>query len=219
MQYSIYLVEDEIKLSILLKGYLEREGYIVTTFPRGNDALEKMEDHPHLWVLDIMLPDIDGYEVIKSIRKVDSNTPVIFMSARDSDIDRLLGLQLGSDDYISKPFLPQELVIRCNNIIKRLYGKTEDTLLMVNGYQLDLEKRMVYRNDEEVKLTTKEYELLSYFVQNKNKSLSRDQILNHVWSMDFFGNERVVDDLIRRLKKKCEGLNIEAIYGYGYRLS
>lgn len=218
MNYIIYLVEDEVKLNTLLKNYLEREGYTVKTFTKGIDALTYINDMPHLWVLDIMLPDIDGYELIKKIRTENQEVPVIFMSARDSDIDRLLGLQLGSDDYISKPFLPQELVLRCNNIIKRIYGSAQRDYVMYENYKIDIDKRAVFNDEEEIKLTTKEFDLLFLFISNINKSLTREQILNQVWGMDFFGSDRVVDDLVRRLKKKCPELKIESIYAYGYRL-
>ncbi len=218
MNYSIYLVEDEKKLNSLLKNYLEREGYFVTSFLKGSDAMLKINDTPHVWVLDIMLPDIDGYELIKQIKAVNKDIPVIFMSARDSDIDRLLGLQLGSDDYISKPFLPQELVLRCNNIIKRVYGSIQREYIIYEGYKIDIDKRVVFSNDEEIKLTTKEFDLLVLVITNMNKSLTREQILNQVWGIDFFGSDRVVDDLVRRLKKKCPDLKLESIYAYGYRL-
>ncbi len=216
MKYAIYLVEDEIKLNNLLKRYLEKEGYLVTSFLDGSSALNKINDTPHIWILDIMLPDIDGYELIKKIKEVHPEIPVVFMSARDSDIDRLLGLKLGSDDYISKPFLPQELVIRCTNIIKRIYGTND--YLIYGDYKININKRIVFQDHTEIKLTTKEFDLLVLFMQNINKSLTREEILHKVWENDYFGSDRVVDDLVRRLKKKCQNLKIEAIYGYGYRL-
>jgi len=217
MKYTIYLVEDEIKLNGLLKNYLEREGYVVSSFSTGIDALKKVNDLPHIWILDIMLPDIDGYELMKAIKSIHSEIPVIFMSARDSDIDRLLGLQLGSDDYISKPFLPQELVLRCHNIIKRIYGNKSNSIIYEN-YKIDIDKRFIYENDIEIILTTKEFDLMVLFIKNINKSLTREQILAQVWGLDFFGSDRVVDDLVRRLKKKLISLKIESIYAYGYRL-
>jgi two-component system response regulator CssR len=218
MSYSIYLVEDETKLNSLLRTYLEREGYKITTFYNGNDAIKQINTPPDLWVLDIMLPDIDGYEVLKRIKEVDDMTPIIFMSARDTDIDRLLGLQLGSEDYISKPFLPQELVLRCNNIIKRIYGINSKNVINYEDYQILIDKRIIMKNNEEIMLTTKEFDLLILFLNNFNKSLTREQILDNVWGHDYFGSDRVVDDLIRRLKKKCSDLKINTLYGYGYRL-
>src|SRR5690348_1650593 len=118
---TIYLVEDEEHLNQLLKKYLEKEGYKVVSFTNGESALQKIEDLPDLWILDIMLPDIDGYQLIKAIKEYNQATPVIFMSARNQELDRVVGLELGSDDYLSKPFLPRELVIRTNKIIQRLH--------------------------------------------------------------------------------------------------
>lgn len=219
---KIYLVEDERSLNILLEKYLQREGYEVTTFFDGKSAVAKIKDEPDLWILDIMLPDIDGYEIIKEIKEYNSNTPVIFMSARNEELDRVVGLELGSDDYLSKPFLPRELVIRTNMLLKRIYGQTNndviDEELNFSGYRINKKQRTVFNEDEEIQLTNKEFELLNYFVENKNNLISRDQILINVWGQDYFGSDRVVDDTIRRLRKKVDRLNIETVYGYGYKL-
>ena len=123
MEKNIYLVEDEKSLNVLLEKYLQREGYEVTTFSEGTSAIARIKDMPDLWILDIMLPDIDGYQIIKAIKENNKNTPVIFMSARNEELDRVVGLELGSDDYLSKPFLPRELVIRTNKLMERIYGK------------------------------------------------------------------------------------------------
>lgn len=219
---KIYLVEDERSLNILLEKYLQREGYEVKTFFDGKSAVSKIKDEPDLWILDIMLPDIDGYEIIKEIKEYNSNTPVIFMSARNEELDRVVGLELGSDDYLSKPFLPRELVIRTNMLLKRIYGQTNndviDEELNFSGYRINKKQRTVFNEDEEIQLTNKEFELLNYFVENKNNLISRDQILINVWGQDYFGSDRVVDDTIRRLRKKVDRLNIETVYGYGYKL-
>ncbi|MDF2881197.1 MAG: cssR [Clostridiaceae bacterium] len=219
---KIYLVEDERSLNILLEKYLQREGYEVTTFFDGRSAVAKIKDEPDLWILDIMLPDIDGYEIIKAIKGNNSNTPVIFMSARNEELDRVVGLELGSDDYLSKPFLPRELVIRTNMLLKRIYGQTSNDVIdeefNFSGYRINKKQRTVFNEDEEIQLTNKEFELLNYFVENKNNLISRDQILISVWGQDYFGSDRVVDDTIRRLRKKVDRLNIETVYGYGYKL-
>ena len=162
--------------------------------------------------------DISGYDIIKEIRKNNSNVPVIFTSARDQEIDKILGLELGSDDYITKPYSSKELVLRVNNIIKRVYKKEEKTI-NYETYQIDLEKRVVYKDQKQIKLTTLEFDLLILFLKNINKGFSRDEILNYIWGDDYFGTDRVVDDLVRRLRKKMPKLNINAIYGYGYRMS
>jgi two-component system response regulator CssR len=219
---KIYLVEDEKSLNILLEKYLEREGYEVTTFSDGNSAIARIKDLPDLWILDIMLPDTDGYEIIKAIKGNNKNTPVIFMSARNEELDRVVGLELGSDDYLSKPFLPRELIIRVNKLIERIYGNVSsapmETVLNFEGYIISKKQRTVFFEDQEIQLTNKEFELLNYFVENKSNLLSREQILVTVWGDDYFGSDRVVDDTIRRLRKKVDKLNIETVYGYGYKL-
>lgn len=222
MPRKIYLVEDEKSLNILLEKYLQREGYDVTTFSDGNSAIDRIKDMPDLWILDIMLPDIDGYEIIKAVKKHNKNTPVIFMSARNEELDRVVGLELGSDDYLSKPFLPRELVIRTNKVLERTYGTLDnepaDIVSNIGGYRVSKRQRTVHLDDEEIQLTNKEFELLSYFVENKNGLVSREQILINVWGEDYFGSDRVVDDTIRRLRRKMDRLTIETVYGYGYKL-
>lgn len=222
MSRRIYLVEDEKSLNILLEKYLQREGYEVTTFENGNSAIERIKDMPDLWILDIMLPDTDGYEIIKAVKNYNKSTPVIFMSARNEELDRVVGLELGSDDYLSKPFLPRELVIRANKLIERIYGKEIsqplESVLNIEGYKINKKQRTVFLENEEIQLTNKEFELLSYFVENKNNLVSREQILISVWGEDYFGSDRVVDDTIRRLRRKLAGLSIETVYGYGYKL-
>ncbi|AJA46319.1 transcriptional regulatory protein CssR [Clostridium pasteurianum DSM 525 = ATCC 6013] len=224
MSKRIYLVEDEKSLNILLEKYLQREGYEVVTFSNGKSALERIKDMPDLWILDIMLPDIDGYEIIKAVKQNNRNTPVIFMSARNEELDRVVGLELGSDDYLSKPFLPRELVIRTNKLLERIYSKgnedeeAEEHIIDINGYKISKNQRTIFLDSNEVQLTNKEFELLSYFIENKNNLLSREQILISVWGDDYFGSDRVVDDTIRRLRKKLSRLNIETVYGYGYKM-
>ena len=167
--------------------------------------------------------DVNGYDVIKAIREHDQEVPVIFTSARDQDLDKILGLELGSDDYITKPYSSKELVLRVNKIIKRVYKDKKTNLITYDCYTIDIDKRSVIDNHnnhkKELKLTTLEFDLLLLFVKNKNKCFSREEILNEVWGRDYFGTDRVVDDLVRRLRKKMRDLNVNAVYGYGYRLS
>lgn len=216
--YNIVLVEDEKDLNNLIKAYLEKEGYNVISYTNGEDALNNVNQKAHLWILDIMLgDDISGYDIIKKIRESDDVVPIIFTSARDKDLDKIIGLELGSDDYITKPYSPKELVLRVNKMIKRVY--TKDTQKLIYGnYNIDINKRIVTKNDVELNLTTLEFDLLYMFLTNKNKQFSRDDILNIIWGNDYFGNDRVVDDLVRRLRKKMPDLKIHTIYGYGYRL-
>lgn len=219
MKYTIVLVEDEVNLNNLIKTYLEKSGYNVIQYFKGQDAIDNTNIDAHLWILDIMLPDeISGYDIIKKIRKENEHMPVIFTSARDKELDKIIGLELGSDDYITKPYSPKELVLRVNNIIKRVYSQ-DLTKIKYEDYIIDTEKRTVTQNDKEINLTTLEFDLLNMFITNKNKSFSRDDILNIIWGENYFGTDRVVDDLIRRLRKKMPNLNINTMYGYGYRLT
>ena len=206
-------------LANLIKTYLEKAGYQVTLFNKGNDALNYIGNDVDLWILDIMLgDDVNGYDIIKEIRNKDNNVPVIFTSARDQDLDKILGLELGSDDYITKPYSSKELVLRVNNIIKRVYKDKIATNINYDDYVIEVDKRMVFQNDKEIKMTTLEFDLLVLFLKNKEKTFSREEILNVVWGNDYFGSDRVVDDLVRRVRKKLPKLNLDAIYGYGYRL-
>ena len=216
--YNIALVEDEKDLNDLIKTYLEKEGYNVTSYYNGDTAIKDCNKDYHLWILDIMLgDDISGYDIIKKIREDNNDVPVIFTSTRDKDLDKIIGLELGSDDYITKPYSPKELVLRVNNIIRRVYTK-ERQKITYKDYIIDLDKRMAFQGDEDLNLTTLEFDLLYMFVTNKEKSFSRDDILNNIWGENYFGTDRVVDDLIRRLRKKMPLLDINTIYGYGYRL-
>jgi len=219
MKYKIVLVEDEKDLNDLIKVYLENAGYEVITYYSGKSAIENINNNANLWILDIMLgDDISGYDIIKKIREIDEVVPVIFTSARDQDLDKIIGLELGSDDYITKPYSPKELVLRVNKIIKRVYSR-DASKLVYNNYIIDMDKRSVSLNDKELSLTTLEFDLLYMFITNKNKSFSRDDILSIIWGDDYYGTDRVVDDLVRRLRKKMPELKIDTIYGFGYRLT
>lgn len=218
--YKICLVEDETDLVAVVKMYLEKAGYDVVTFTKGSEAISYIGNPVDVWILDIMLgDDVNGYDVIKAIREKYPLVPVIFTSARDQDLDRILGLELGSDDYITKPYSSKELVLRVNNIIKRVYQSTDSKILNYLDYSIDLDKRIVSVKDKTIKLTTLEFDLLVLLVENINKSFSREDILDVVWGNDYFGSDRAVDDLVRRLRKKMPLLNVNTIYGYGYRLS
>ena len=218
--YTVCLVEDEVDLANLIKTYLEKAGYNVVSFTKGSDAINYIGNKVHIWILDIMLgDDINGYDIIKAIRENDEEVPVIFTSARDQDLDKILGLELGSDDYITKPYSSKELVLRVNKIIKRVYKDENTILITYEDYSVDLTKRMVFEDGKEIKLTTLEFDLLVLFLKNRDKSFTRDEILDAIWGSDYFGSDRVVDDLVRRLRKKLPKLNLNSIYRYGYRLS
>ena len=220
--YKIAIVEDEADLSALTKKYFENEGYEVKVFNTGEEALENINDKFDLWILDIMLPGVvSGYDLIKKIKENNPMMPVVFTSARVEEFDKVTGLSMGSDDYISKPYSNRELVLRIKNILSRTYvnnSKIQKNVEEVNGYTVDFDKRIVLENDVNVNLTSKEYDLLYFLLKNKGKAFSRNQILDNVWGNDYFGSDRVVDDLMRRLRQKMPNLLIETIYGFGYRL-
>jgi len=220
MGTRINLVEDEKNLNSVLTSYLEKEGWEVKSFKNGSDAFDEIDDSPDVWILDIMLPGIDGFELLREIRKRDSMIPVIFISARDKDIDRVVGLEMGSDDYLSKPFLPRELVIRVKKILERVHHS--GGIIPVPPYKIDEARRTVTEEIDEnqsqlIELTSMEFDLLLLFVNGKGKPFSRDQILDRVWGYDHYGSDRAVDDLVRRLRKKMPHFKIETVYGFGYK--
>ena len=218
MKRVINIVEDEKDINNLVAQYLRKEGYEVHSYYTYEEAsAHVVDDDVHLWILDIMLDDKSGFDLIEEIRLQGPETPVIFMSARDKEFDRIIGLEKGCDDYITKPFSPKELVLRINNIIKRAY-RDDNNRISIDGYVLDEEQRKIYADNAEIELTAKEFDVLMMFIKNKGIAFSRDKILENVWDENYFGSDRVVDDTLRRLRKKLPNLNIHTIYGYGYRL-
>ena len=219
MKRVVSIVEDERDLNELVKRYLEKEGYEVRSYLTFDDAsIHTGDDDVHLWILDIMLGDKSGFDLIEEIRRQNPNVPVIFMSARDKEFDRIIGLEKGSDDYITKPFSPKELVLRVNNIMRRTYRNDNETIT-VDGYRInDVKRTVTDAAGASIDLSTKEYELLMMFVKNTGTAFSREQILEQVWETNYYGSDRVVDDTMRRLCKKMPDLNIHTIYGFGYRL-
>lgn len=211
--YKICYVEDEVDLNNVVTKYLEKAEYEVYSYNYPRQI--NFEIDYDLYILDIMFNnDISGYELLSKIKNKDINSLVIFTSARDADVDRIKGLELGCDDYISKPFSPRELVLRCNLLLKR----NKNTIFTQNNYRIDLANRLVYENDDIVILTTKEFDLLNLLINNKRKIISRDEILESLWGNEYDGSYRVVDDLIRRLRQKMPNLSLETIYGKGYQL-
>jgi two-component system response regulator CssR len=222
MTYRIYLVEDEANLNQVLTSYLQKEGWQVRSFHNGETARTAIEDPPHLWILDIMLPQVDGYQLIREIKAHRADTPVIFISARDAELDRVVGLEMGSDDYLPKPFLPRELVIRAHKLLQRIYQtpttSSSRNVITLPPYEIDETSRTARAGGEEIELTTKEFDLLLLFAKNVGQAFAREHILRHVWGEDYFGTDRVVDDLVRRLRKKMPELRVETLYGFGYRM-
>ncbi len=218
MKKVICVVEDEVAINDLVAQYLKKEGYEVRSYYTYEEASAHVsDDDVHLWILDIMLDDKSGFDLIEEIRLQEAEIPVIFMSARDKEFDRIIGLEKGSDDYITKPFSPKELVLRVNNVMKRVY-KNDNNRITIDGYELDEEQRKVFDGGLEIDLTTKEFDLLMMFIKNKGLAFSREMILTNVWEENYYGSDRVVDDTLRRLRKKLPNLNIHTIYGFGYRL-
>ena len=206
MKKIINVVEDEKDLNELVKSYLEKDGHLVNSYLTYDGAFEHIDDYCDLWILDIMLDDKSGYDLIEEIKVRNQDVPVIFMSARDKEFDRIIGLEKGSDDYITKPFSPKELVLRVNNILKRVYK--DDNKIEINGYLIDENQRIVLKDNKQIELTTKEFDLLMLFVKNKGTAFLREQILEKVWDDNFYGSDRVVDDTLRRLRKKLPEMNI-----------
>ena len=216
--YKIAIVEDEKNLNDLISTYLKNENYDITQFYNGESALN-YSGKIDLWILDIMLGDnVSGYDLIKTIRDKDTVVPVIFTTARDQELDKIIGFELDADDYLTKPYSPKELVLRVNKIIRRTYSK-DFSKLVYDDYLVNVDKRIVLENKKEITLTTLEFDLLLLLLKNKNRSYSREDILNLVWGNEYYGSDRVVDDLVRRVRNKLPKLNINTIYGYGYRLT
>ncbi|MFD0826908.1 response regulator transcription factor [Neobacillus sp. M.A.Huq-85] len=220
----IFVVDDEKNIRDILQKYIENEGYKLTLFSDGRFVYEEMlRLKPDLLIIDIMMPHVDGLELCKRIRK-QSEIPIIFISARDSEFDRILGLELGGDDYLTKPFSPRELMVRIKNIFKRMERTSESgqAILKVRDIKIDTEKRYVEKDGQEVRLTTKEYELLVFLALNKGKPYTREELLLHVWGYEFAGDGRLIDDLVKRIRKKLEmhqsSVELSTIWGYGYRL-
>jgi two-component system, OmpR family, response regulator CssR len=217
--YTINLVEDDQDLLEILSAYLVKEGWAVSQISTGTEALARAGEKVDLWVLDIMLPGVNGYEVLKKI-KDNSDVPIIFISARDQDLDRITGLEMGSEDYLAKPFLPQELVIRVKKILTRIYEpkSSPHAVQKVHGYTISPITRKLHFGEEEIELTSRETDVLLYLLQSHPETKSRDDILYHVWGKDYVGSKRAVDDVIRRIRKKMPRLNLETVYGGGYRI-
>ena len=213
---TIGIVEDATNLRHIVKGYLEKEGYKVYAFPSAEEARDYLDYEIHLWILDIMLPGQNGFDFMEDVKAKSPQVPVIFISARDQTFDRILGLEKGGEDYVTKPFSTKELMLRVKRILERCYG--EDEVVTIADYQIEFNTHKVYDEGEPLELSNREYKLLCLLYKNLGRPFTRDEILNHVWEQGYFGNDRVVDDLVRRLRKKMPRLKMETIYGYGYRL-
>jgi DNA-binding response OmpR family regulator len=215
----ILVVDDEPNIADLVELYLVREGFRVVKASTGEDGLRAVTDHrPRLVVLDVGLPDVDGLEVCRRLRQT-STIPVIFLTARDSEIDRVLGLELGADDYVTKPFSPAELVARVKAVLRRTEGPAPAEILQVGAATIDLGRREVRVHDDAVAFTTKEFELFRFLAERPGLAMSRQQILDNVWGYDWFGDSRTVDVHLAQIRKKLDGaVRIDTVRGVGYRL-
>lgn len=216
---TIVVVDDEANIAELVDLYLTREGYRVVRAATGMAALDAVgEARPRLVVLDVGLPDIDGLEVCRRLRAT-SSIPVIFLTARDGEVDRILGLELGADDYMTKPFSPAELVARVKAVLRRVDGGPAAEVVQAGRVAIDLGRREVRVDDEVVEFTTKEFELLRFLAERPGLALSRQQILDGVWGYDWFGDARTVDVHIAQVRKKIgDAVPITTVRGLGYRL-
>lgn len=220
---SILVVDDEKAVCDLLKMYLEKEGFEVMVAHDGEEALKKVEhNHPSLILLDLMLPKKDGWTVCREIRKI-SDVPIIMLTARGEEFDRILGLELGADDYIAKPFSPREVVARVKAVLRRtqMQGGEKTKHLDYGCLFIDYEARMVKVNGKEVTLTPKEFELLWFLARNPSRAYTREKLLELIWDYDFAGDSRTVDTHIKRLREKLEEAGappcIKTVWGYGYK--
>lgn len=221
---KILVVDDEKKIVDIVKAYLEKEGFQVVVAYDGISALELAKSQsPDLIVLDLMLPEISGWDVCRQLRK-NSDTPIIMLTARDEVPDRIVGLELGADDYITKPFSPNELVSRVRAVLRRSEGKAmPKTILTAADLTIDVEKRQVHRDNEAIELTPMEFDLLKVMAENPGRVYSRMQLLDMAQGEAYEGYERTIDSHIKNLRKKIEPdpntpRYITTVYGVGYKL-
>ncbi len=218
----LLVIEDDPNIERVLRLYLEQEGFDVQSVPTGQQGLKALEDRrPDLILLDLMLPDADGWDICREIRH-QHNIPIIMVTARDAMGDKLTGLELGADDYITKPFEPQEVVARIKAVLRRSQHTVQGPLRQFNGLTIDFNTRRVTRDDEDIHLTAKEFELLWLLANNPGRVFTRDQLLDRIWGYEFYGNIRTVDVHIRHLREKLEPnpnkpQYIVTLWGVGYK--
>lgn len=228
----IYVVDDELQIRELLASYLLNFNYRVEQFQNGEEAFKRFKEQQcDMFIIDVMMPVMNGYELCKKIREI-SDVPIIMVSARDDEVDKVFGLEIGSDDYLSKPFAPRELIARVHSIFKRISSTNEHKVLplkkdMGNNIKIaDIiifpDERRISIKGEDFPCTTKEFSLILYLAENKNKAFSREQIIKALWGYDYYGNTRSVDDLVKRIRKKLTGydteFDIKTVWGYGYKI-
>ena len=217
--FRILVVDDEKKIREVIKTYAEFEGHEVVEAVDGIDAIEKVKENDFdVIVMDIMMPRLDGFSSYKEIKKI-KDIPVLMLSARGEEYDKLFGFEIGIDDYVTKPFSPKELMARLNVIVNRNNKTTNNDNLIFQGLKIDLGGRVVFVDGEKIDLTPKEYDLLVFLVKNENIALSRETLLNKVWGYDFFGDDRTVYTHIKMLRNSIKDYRkfIVTVRGVGYK--
>ncbi len=219
--YKILVVDDEINIRELIKKYASFEGHEVEDASNGLEAIEKVKSHDYdIIVMDIMMPELDGFTAVKEIRKI-KMIPIIMLSARGEEYDKLHGFDLGVDDYVVKPFSPKELMMRINAILTRYHGANtiKHDIWEYKTLKIDLNARIVYVDGVRIETTPKEYSLLLYLTKNKGIAVTREQLLSDIWGYDFYGDDRTLDTHMKLLRKKIGpyGQNIVTLRGVGYR--
>ncbi|PFE74664.1 DNA-binding response regulator [Bacillus cereus] len=219
---KILVVDDESSIRNLIRMQLEMEGYEVLTAADGREALERWNAQPDVLILDVMLPDTDGYELLRLFREKDRDIPVLMLTAKSQMNDKLLGLQLGADDYVTKPFNYAELILRVKNMSRRVKKEVAVSHEVIRAGELVIcpKERKVHVEGQEIQLTYREFNLCQLFVSNPQRVFMRDELLEKVWGFEYIGNTRAVDIMVQRLRKKLgnSGEYIKTIYGVGYKL-
>ncbi|MEK8130602.1 response regulator transcription factor [Paenibacillus filicis] len=227
--YQIAVVDDDAQIREIVEAYLHKEGYRTVAFSTAEDAWELWKDDPpDMWILDIMLPGMNGFELCRQIRK-EAEVPIVMISARDEEVDRILGLELGGDDYLTKPFSPRELVARVNRLFHRVSSIRQalenpapsqpgPATIEVGELRLVLEERRVFWHGEEIEVTLKEFKLLQTLTEQPNRAFTRDELLTLIWGDAYYGSDRAIDDLVKRLRRKIKELPVDTVWGHGYRL-
>lgn len=220
---KILIIEDEESIRGFLKINLKRNGYEVIEADNGELGVKlALKEKPAIIILDVMLPGIDGFKVCKIIRNEDEKVGIIMLTAKSQDLDKIMGLEYGADDYIIKPFNPMELLLRIKALLRRISDYEEKKGIIQGKFKLDIYAKRIFKNNKEIDLTPKEYSIIKLFIENPNKAFSRDELMDLVWGKDYIGDPKIVDVNIRRLRSKieCSSLNekfIETIWGFGYR--
>ena len=217
---KILIVDDESRMRKLIRDFLEREGYKIIEAADGIEAMERFYEDKEieLIILDVMMPRMDGWQVCKEVRQ-NSKVPIVMLTARAEEQNELKGFELGVDEYISKPFSPKILVARVGALLKRAKHAVEEATVNAGGIEIDKAAHLVKIDGENIDLSVKEFELLTYFVENQKIALSREKILNNVWNYDYFGDARTIDTHVKKLRSKMgeKGNYIKTIWGMGYK--